>query len=513
MKYVLFILIFYFFHHPKTSFGQDNLAVNLKKIEAVQSDTSKVNLYLELMNEYFDSDPELAIELGENAQELCENIDFKSHRLYSSLTGLYIHTSQYKKATDCAFLLVEKTKSLNGNEKYDFEGRAHERLSTIYNVNGNYDLAIKYQKQAIESYKKLKNDNSYLTAYINLANLYLDQEKIETALKHYRFAEANLEKENLSEYFPYVYNGIAICFQYKNEIDQAISYYEKSKQSVLRLTPDDHESLAITYNNIGNLQNDIGQYLSAVINLSEALELFKDLGDRKSVSDVYYNLALTYTNLKRFELSNSYMLKYMELKDSIFDAETKETIHDLSIKYDAEKKEQENKLLAKENEKKQQSIYFALAGLILVMAILFIIFRNSRVKSKINKELEEKNSIIEEKSNLVEEQNKDITDSIRYAQRIQAAILPPEDKWLQVLPNSSIYYRPKDILSGDFYWVAETDTHKFVAAADCTGHGVPGALMSIINYNLLNKAVLEKGIVKTGEILDAVNTWLTESLH
>jgi serine phosphatase RsbU (regulator of sigma subunit) len=85
--------------------------------------------------------------------------------------------------------------------------------------------------------------------------------------------------------------------------------------------------------------------------------------------------------------------------------------------------------------------------------------------------------------------------------------------WENLLPNSFILYLPKDILSGDFYWIAETTDYTYVAAADCTGHGVPGALISVVNYNLLNKAVLEKNLVTPSEILDAVNIWLTESLH
>ncbi|MBK6524026.1 MAG: SpoIIE family protein phosphatase [Sphingobacteriaceae bacterium] len=136
-----------------------------------------------------------------------------------------------------------------------------------------------------------------------------------------------------------------------------------------------------------------------------------------------------------------------------------------------------------------------------------------RQKQKDNKALEQMNSIISDKSKIVEAQHKDITDSIKYAERIQTAILPPDKLWKEILPNSFVYYRPKDILSGDFYWVEETKTHVYIAAADCTGHGVPGALVSIINYNLLNKAVLEKNLTDPAQILNQVNEWLTQALH
>jgi serine phosphatase RsbU (regulator of sigma subunit) len=236
--------------------------------------------------------------------------------------------------------------------------------------------------------------------------------------------------------------------------------------------------------------------------------------------DVYYNLALSNKNAKRLSESNQYLWKFVEIQDSIFDDETKQMIHDLSIKYQSEKKEQENKILAQENEKKQLSIYFSIAGIVLTTLIIIVIFRSNRIKEKANKNLEDKKQIIEDYSHTLEKQHallemktREITDSIKYAERIQGAILPPDQKWNHILPNSFIYYQPKDILSGDFYWIAEVDSHIFIAAADCTGHGVPGALISIVNFNLLNKAVLEKGLINPNEILDTVNVWLTETLN
>jgi len=135
------------------------------------------------------------------------------------------------------------------------------------------------------------------------------------------------------------------------------------------------------------------------------------------------------------------------------------------------------------------------------------------LKRKANLLLEEKNTIINHQKEIVEEQHQEITDSIKYAHRIQGAILPPRNLWQKILPDSFILHIPKDILSGDFYWIEETKDYIYIAAADCTGHGVPGALISIVNYNLLNKAVLEQNLVHPAEILDAVNVWLTESLH
>ncbi|HWY38023.1 MAG TPA: SpoIIE family protein phosphatase, partial [Bacteroidia bacterium] len=201
------------------------------------------------------------------------------------------------------------------------------------------------------------------------------------------------------------------------------------------------------------------------------------------------------------------------LKDSLANIESQKQINELDKQYQTEKKEKENQLLSKKIEiqqiqGKQQKIYLIISVLIvaLVGVLAIVLFRQNKQKQRTNHQLSEKNHIIEE-------QHKDITDSIKYAQRIQQAILPPDKMWYDMLPNSFVLYKPKDILSGDFYWIEQNDRYIYVAAADCTGHGVPGALMSLVNYNLLNKAVIEKNLLLPSDILNEVNRSLTVSLH
>ncbi|MBL7896964.1 MAG: SpoIIE family protein phosphatase, partial [Crocinitomicaceae bacterium] len=117
-------------------------------------------------------------------------------------------------------------------------------------------------------------------------------------------------------------------------------------------------------------------------------------------------------------------------------------------------------------------------------------------------EVVEQKNIAEHQKHLVEEKNKEILDSINYAKRIQQAILPPDKMWKQILPNSFVLYKPKDIVAGDFYWMEETENFILFASADCTGHGVPGALVSVVCHNALNRAVREYGLTDPGKILD-----------
>jgi phosphoserine phosphatase RsbU/P len=127
--------------------------------------------------------------------------------------------------------------------------------------------------------------------------------------------------------------------------------------------------------------------------------------------------------------------------------------------------------------------------------------------------LSEINSSLQKAYSEIEEQKKHIEDSIHYARRIQNAILPPDDYVKKLIPQSFILYKPKDIVSGDFYWLAEKKSKVFVAAVDCTGHGVPGAFMSIVGNNQLNYAVNVRGITRPSEILDSINEGVTKTLR
>lgn len=120
---------------------------------------------------------------------------------------------------------------------------------------------------------------------------------------------------------------------------------------------------------------------------------------------------------------------------------------------------------------------------------------------------------IDKQKEQIEEYFVQVTDSIRYAQKIQEAILPPESYVRKLLPDSFIFYRPKAIVSGDFYWLGEADDCVFFAAVDCTGHGVPGAFMSIIGYNQLNQAIITTKGGNPAQILDHLNIGVSETLH
>jgi serine phosphatase RsbU (regulator of sigma subunit)/streptogramin lyase len=149
--------------------------------------------------------------------------------------------------------------------------------------------------------------------------------------------------------------------------------------------------------------------------------------------------------------------------------------------------------------------------LVIAFTALYIKIREMnlvREKKILEEKVVERTAEVVHKSQIIEEKNRDITASIRYAERIQRAMLPPDN----LFPETFIFFRPKDIVSGDFYWMHDNGDFMFIAAVDCTGHGVPGAFMSIIGHNSLNKIVREYGIIKPSAILDQLNNEVVKAL-
>lgn len=189
---------------------------------------------------------------------------------------------------------------------------------------------------------------------------------------------------------------------------------------------------------------------------------------------------------------------------------------DLAYKYESEKKEKEIMSLQKDKEmndmklqakdaeisNREKTITYFVFALIAFLVLSVFIIRSNILRKQANRELAQQKKEVEEQKHLVVEKQKEITDSITYAKRLQQAILPPYEFIAAQVPESFVLYKPKDIVAGDFYWAEKVGDKFFIAAADCTGHGVPGALVSVVCSNALNQAVNEFGLTDTGKILD-----------
>jgi serine phosphatase RsbU (regulator of sigma subunit) len=210
-------------------------------------------------------------------------------------------------------------------------------------------------------------------------------------------------------------------------------------------------------------------------------------------------------------------VKFYNLNDSIFGIKTNEKMLELEKKYETEKKEQENKMLQLKNKQdkekaelnnyKQNLIIGLVSSISILLLIVAVIVGRSLKITKLQKK------IIENQKIQVEEHQKEIIDSINYAKRIQYTLLAHENFLNTHLPQHFVFFLPKDIVSGDFYWAIKKDDDLYLAVGDCTGHGVPGAFMSLLNISLLNEAITELNIREPNKVLDFVRDKLIQTME
>jgi len=261
--------------------------------------------------------------------------------------------------------------------------------------------------------------------------------------------------------------------------------------------------LAGSYLNLGSLSANLKKYEDSRKYLTESVKVSKAIGAKDLLMDAYNSLSLLDSTLGNWNGAYQNYKLFTQVKDSIFNETSTGMIAELETKYESDKKEKEiqllnkDKILSQTENKKQEIIIYSVGGGLVLMIILaggiFTALQNNR----------KKNQIIFIQKEKIQEKQKEITDSITYAKRIQKSILPYESNILSSLPQSFVLYKPKDIVSGDFYWFRKIDNIVLIAAADCTGHGVPGAFTSLICSEKLNEAV--KSNTDPGEILSQVN--------
>lgn len=481
------------------------------KIGSCHDDSTLMKLNYKLASYYINNDEcskALAIcekmspiyHLPKNKKYMCDFLFLKTRINYSF--------TRYDSALVVAFNCLKTAESINYES---VKGKVFVQIGNIFFTQKNIKKAIKYYKKAIIIGDITNNDDILDASYSNLGIIYQDEKKLDSSLYYYNQSLNISIKNRDSIGIADGYGNIGTVYFNKKDYKLAKKHFEDALNIYLKYNA--QYQLAISYVNIASVLDAEYKYDEAENLYLKAIEIGKKLKNNSLLYSAYEALASNYYNNSNFKEAYNAVAFAKSYNDSTYSEEMSMQTAELQTKYETEKKEQENQVLTLENKNKKQVIYFAFGGCALLLGLVFFIFKGYKQKQKANHELEVKNEIIQQQKAIVEEQHQDIKDSIKYAQRIQGAILPPKNMWQKILPNSFLLYMPKDVLSGDFYWIEETKDYTYVAAADCTGHGVPGALVSIVNFNLLNKAVLEKDLVLPSDILDAVNIWLTESLH
>jgi len=479
------------------------------------------------------------------------------------------------------FKLIKKAESKKQNEaikKYlqRAKGKAYVNIGFIYDDYGNTPLALKYYFLALKTFEKSNSLEGMVPVYMNLGAIYDNQEDTSLALKYYHkslslakkldkkketaialnnigslyrninnydkalvyFKEALIINEEINDIqnLAYSYGYLGLIYKVKKEDDLALDYFKKS--IVIRKKIGDKKGTIHSLNNIGIMMSENGNLKVAEENFLEALNISKETKYAHGIMTVSLQLSNFYYKQHKAKEALEMFKQYIKIRDHLKNESTQKEIIQQQAKYEYEKQkviddaEHEKQIAIEQEAAEKQTIltYATAGGLGLVGIFLLIVFNRLKVTRKQKNIIEEQKQEVEQQKEEVElahseleEKNKEITDSIQYAKRIQNAILPPTKVVKEYLSESFIYYKPKDIVAGDFYWMEappslpEGEGNKTIcsppsgelegaivlfAAADCTGHGVPGAMVSVVCNNGLNRSVREYGLTDPGKILD-----------
>lgn len=376
-------------------------------------------------------------------------------------------------------------------------------IGSFYQVQEDYDKAIEFHTKSLEIKTDIGDRAGIATTLNNIGLIYREQGKFDKALKNYnenlKIYEDIGDKRRVASSL----SNIGIIHHDLGNYENALSYYQKSIK--IKKEVDAKSGIAMTYHDMGAVYKDVGNYKKAIEYGNLSLNIAQDIGNATNIRDASQLLWEVNKKLGRSKISLEMYELFVTTRDSLISQENQKAILQQEYKYAYEKqaaadsvraaeiriksaeadKVKDALLLAEkaENKQRQQQQYFLYAGLALALLFGGLIYNRFHLAN-------EQKTIIEQQKKKVDKAYKEITDSINYAERIQRSFLATKEILDDNLTNYFVFFKPKNVVSGDFYWAGTlANGHFAIINADCTGHGVPGAIMSILNISSIEKAV------------------------
>jgi serine phosphatase RsbU (regulator of sigma subunit) len=491
---------------PRT-INTDSIAQALKNAPA---DSNTVKLLCRMAEGTLRNYADSGIAYLDSAIRLAERIGFKQGLATAMTMMASANTAKnkYKVALEYnlkALTLMEELGNVSG------QARIYRNMGSTYYGIHDLDNALKYYQKGLELSERAGTKTELPGLLSNIGIIWHTRQDYGKAMDFYiralKAAEANKDQKSRS----YVLNSMGKLYfaigkrdENTRDFEQAIAYFRKSYD--LKKEFGDKRGMANTLGNMAEVQMERGKFTEAVDFYVKGYTLATETDYKEWLSSGTLNMARLYSKIGDYRNAYRFHQEYVAVSDTLESISERKTMAELQEKFDDERREKELEIEKKKNElsesivsRQRLTIWFASGGLLVVIVFAVFIFRSYSEKKKANL--------------IIEEKNKNITDSIMYARRIQTAILPSREVIMRALPETFILYKPKDIVSGDFYFFTETGGKLIIAAADCTGHGVPGAFMSMIGNSLLNQIIKEKGITEPAGILTLLHEGVSNSLN
>ncbi|MFL5763137.1 MAG: tetratricopeptide repeat protein [Bacteroidia bacterium] len=508
MKQTALLLSFFLLFSFTVRAAEPDRRQLLNDLTTASTDTARINALNALgrdhiiQSEYVTADSLLELALASATEK-----DFVAGQMkvLINIGVLYWYQDKYPQALDYYFKALRIAEKNNNKNNI---GRCLANIGLVYSSQGDKAKALEYYQKALNLKVEINDRKASTIILGNIGDIYKSGGDYIKALEYFRQAEkisAELNEEGLVGYFQ---SCAGSAYELKGDKENALLSYTSSLGIAEKIS--DRVMISADHINLGGLLLGEKKFDDAETHLKKGLDIATEINDLNSKRDAFGKLSELYRTQNKWQLALDNYLNYVALQDSIFNSDnTKKTVQS-EMNFEFDKKQAAEAAVQKEKDaiaaedlrqQKMQRNYFV-AGFILIALIAGFIFRSYRQKRKANLIIEAQTKQAEHQKELIEEKSKEITDSINYAKHLQDAILPPKKMFDSCFPENFVLYKPKDIVAGDFYWLERKNDIIFIAAADCTGHGVPGAMVSVVCSNALNRTVKEFGLTEPGKILD-----------
>ena len=376
-------------------------------------------------------------------------------KAFNILAGIFDNYGDYEKAIQVCRKGIEVA-----TENTILSGMAdcYTTLGQVYSRVGDFELSIQQLEEGLRLRLNL-NEKLAICSSLNLiARIYLLQKSFEKSEEYYNKSLVYRTKINDVNGIPWTYLGLATLFEQKEDYSQALELYNKGIE--LNKKSNEKRYYLVCLIGIGKIQIKTNNKVLGIQTLEQAFEIAVEIKAKPLICDIHKELASAYESTDDFKKTIFHYKQYITLREEIVNSESSNRLKKQQIAFSVEKAEKEAEIFQ---------------------------LRNVELK---------------EAYDMLEEKTENITSSISYAKKIQDALAPSSLFIKEYLYNSFIFYKPKDVVSGDFYWVEKKGNKILFAAVDCTGHGVPGAFVSIIGNNGLSRCINEFGLTQPSLILD-----------
>jgi len=437
------------------------------------------------------------------------------------------------------------------------ESSAYANIGNIYFQQGKYVDALDAHYKSLKINEQMGNKHGIAKSYLTIGAIYKDQKDFVKALDFYNKAMNIVEKMGDKVILSFTMRNIGEIYQVMDEKTQALDFYNKGLEISTEIG--DMSGISQSLNLIGNFYLNDSNFVKAEELFKQYLSRSLELGDKVAIAEAYTNVGTalmeqkklkaaiesckngyrigkdlgglsikeasceclykSYESLGKSDSAMHYFKFFYAYRDSLRNSENSKAIarHEIQYEFDkkflsdsiasAQQKELDQLRYHNESRKQKMYTYMSLGAFVVTLILAIGIFTNFRLKQQSNR-------IIKKQKELVEEKNAEIMSSIRYAQRIQNALLTSDEHWDAISQDHFVYLKPKDVVSGDFYWAHYFSDNKAIwVAADCTGHGVPGAFMSMLGIGFLNEIVVEDNVIYPNDILNRLRTKIINALR